>query len=67
MILSSQVDADDVLTKKEQMSLIFKAKEKCEQTIKYKHNTPGELYIIYIFFLLTACSLLILLAFCNTE
>lgn len=42
-ILSSQVDADDVLTKEEQINLLFNAKRKCERTIKSKHKTPGEL------------------------
>uniref|UniRef100_A0A8C2J5S6 Parathyroid hormone/parathyroid hormone-related peptide receptor n=1 Tax=Cyprinus carpio TaxID=7962 RepID=A0A8C2J5S6_CYPCA len=32
------VDADDVLTKEEQINLLLKAKQKCEQAIKSKHK-----------------------------
>ncbi|ROL44145.1 hypothetical protein DPX16_5339 [Anabarilius grahami] len=32
------VDADDVLTKEEQIYLLFNAKRKCERVIKSKHK-----------------------------
>lgn len=37
-----QVYADDVLTKEEQIGLLFRAKRKCEGNIKSKHKIPGE-------------------------
>lgn len=37
-----QVYADDVLTKEEQIGLLFRAKRKCEGIIKAKHKIPGE-------------------------
>lgn len=37
-----QVFADDVLTKEEQIGLLFRAKQKCENIIEAKHNIPGE-------------------------
>lgn len=37
-----QVLADDVLTKEEQIGLLFIAKQKCENIIKAKHNIHGE-------------------------
>lgn len=37
-----QVCADDVLTKEEQIGLLFRAKRKCEGNIKTKHKIPGE-------------------------
>uniref|UniRef100_A0A8P4KRF4 Parathyroid hormone 1 receptor n=1 Tax=Dicentrarchus labrax TaxID=13489 RepID=A0A8P4KRF4_DICLA len=35
-----QVHADDVLTKEEQIGLLFRAKRKCEGNIKSKHRIP---------------------------
>lgn len=40
--LGLQVFADDVLTKEEQIGLLFRAKQKCENIIKAKHNIHGE-------------------------
>lgn len=40
--LSLQVHADDVLTKDEQIGLLFRAKRKCEGNIRSKHKVPGE-------------------------
>lgn len=37
-----QVYGDDVLTKEEQIDLLFRAKRKCEGIIKAKHRIPGE-------------------------
>lgn len=37
-----QVYADDVLTKEEQIGLLFRAKQKCESIIKAKHKIHGE-------------------------
>lgn len=37
-----QVCSDDVLTKEEQIGLLFKAKRKCEDNIKVKQKIPGE-------------------------
>lgn len=37
-----QVCADDVLTKEEQIGLLFRAKRTCEGNIKAKHKVPGE-------------------------
>lgn len=37
-----QVFADDVLTKEEQLGLLFKAKRKCEGNIKSKPKIHGE-------------------------
>ncbi|CAF98426.1 unnamed protein product [Tetraodon nigroviridis] len=37
---SSMVCADDVLTKEEQIGLLFRAKRKCEDIIKVKHRVP---------------------------
>lgn len=37
-----QVCADDVLTKEEQISLLFRAKQKCEGIIEAKHKVPGK-------------------------
>lgn len=37
-----QVEADDVLTKEEQIGLLFKAKRKCEVAISNKHKPGGE-------------------------
>lgn len=34
--------ADDVLTKEEQIGLLFRAKQKCESIIKAKHKIHGE-------------------------
>ncbi|XP_018603155.1 parathyroid hormone/parathyroid hormone-related peptide receptor [Scleropages formosus] len=36
------VDADDVLTKEEQIYLLFNAKRKCERAIKSKHKIPDS-------------------------
>ena len=41
-----QVYADDVLTKEEQIGLLFKAKQMCEDNIKSKTKIPGE-YVTY--------------------
>lgn len=41
-VLFLQVYTDDVLTKEEQISLLFTAKQKCEGIIKAKHKIPGE-------------------------
>lgn len=40
--VSVQVDADDVLTKEEQIYLLFNAKRKCERAIKSKHKITGK-------------------------
>lgn len=37
-----QVYADDVLTKEEQIGLLFRAKQKCESIITAKHKIHGE-------------------------
>jgi len=37
--VSVQVDADDVLTKEEQLYVLFNAKRKCELVIKSTHKT----------------------------
>lgn len=37
-----QVEADDVLTKEEQMYLIINARNKCETSIKSRHKIAGE-------------------------
>lgn len=37
-----QVEADDVLTKEEQMYLLINARNKCESSIKSRHKTAGE-------------------------
>lgn len=42
IVLFLQVYADDVLTKEEQIGLLFRAKRKCEGNIKSKHKVPGE-------------------------
>lgn len=40
--LPLQVFADDVLTKEEQIGLLFRAKQKCENIIEAKHNIHGK-------------------------
>lgn len=40
--LSLQVYADDVLTKEEQIGLLFRAKQKCESIIEAKQKIHGE-------------------------
>lgn len=42
LCVSVQVDADDVLTKEEQIYLLFNAKRKCERVIKSKHKITGK-------------------------
>lgn len=42
LCVSVQVDADDVLTKEEQMYLLINARRKCERVIKSKHKITGE-------------------------
>lgn len=37
-----QVCADDVLTKEEQIGLLFRAKRKCDGNIEAKHKVPGK-------------------------
>lgn len=37
-----QIYADDVLTKEEQIGLLFMAKQKCERNIKSKAKIPGK-------------------------
>lgn len=43
-----QVYADDVLTKEEQIGLLFKAKRKCEGHIKSKLNISGEYRKVHV-------------------
>ncbi|KAL7880937.1 hypothetical protein SRHO_G00031910 [Serrasalmus rhombeus] len=45
---SLQVEADDVLTKEEQIYLLFNAKRKCERAIKSRHRIPGKLVSLFI-------------------
>lgn len=42
LIVFFQVYGDDVLTKEEQIDLLFRAKRKCEGIIKAKHRIPGK-------------------------
>lgn len=42
IFLFLQVCADDVLTKEEQIGLLFRARQKCEGNIKAKNRIPGE-------------------------
>ncbi len=45
--VSVQVDADDVLTKDEQINILFNAKRKCERAIKSKHKITGKSTMSY--------------------
>lgn len=60
-----QVCADDVLTKEEQIGLLFRAKRKCEGIIKAKHKVPGKWEVAICVVMIIIYSLALLWGWCR--